>query len=144
MKNYKKNPLFLAVKIIILVLTAVYPLAMVCTAGAGLIYNGKSYGTTLVTCGVLFIVSGIFMTAGALMCLPRKKLPNIISAVMSIAGLAVCLTVLFIVCSHADNAGWVNSRTLKPVSDMYKFRILPVIIPSLTAIITAIFQVRSF
>lgn len=118
------------IRSIMIILTLVYPLFMTCLAGMGLIYNKASYGRNMEIIGILMIISGLSMTSGAFMCLFRKKSVNIISLTCSISGLILCLAMLYLLCSHADNAGWVDNYTLNPISDMYRARILPVTIPS--------------
>ena len=58
----KKKPLLTAAKAVMLLLTAVFSLIMTIMAGAGLIYNGDSYGRKLVNIGIILIISGILMT----------------------------------------------------------------------------------
>lgn len=118
------------IKIIMIILTLVYPFFMTCFAGMGLIYNKSSYGAKLELIGIFMIISGISMTLGAFLCLSSRKTTNIISLACSVIGLILCLAMLYMLCSHADNAGWVDNYTMNPVSDMYRTRILPVIIPS--------------
>ncbi len=118
------------IRIIMIILTLVYPLFMNFLAGTGLIYNKDSYGVKMVIIGILMIISGISMTSGTFLCLSSKKATNIISLTCSVSGLILCLAMLYLLCSHADNAGWVENYTMNPVSDMYRTRILPVIIPS--------------
>ena len=134
MKQKKKNPLLIAAEIIMVILTAVYSAAMVCLAGAGLIYNGESYGKNIVNTGILLIISGILLTIGAILCLFRKRIFLILSAIFTIIGLALCLSMLYILCSHADSAGWTDNYTMTAVSHMYKSRILPVIAPAVLAL----------
>lgn len=118
------------IRIIMIILTLVYPFFMTCLAGTGLIYNKSSYGGKMELIGIFMIISGISMTSGAFMCLFQKKSVNIISLTCSVSGLILCLAMLYLLCSHADNAGWVDNYTMNPVSDMYRTRILPVIFPS--------------
>lgn len=134
MKLKKKNPLFIAAEIIMVILTAVYSAAMVCLAGAGLIYNGESYGRDIVNTGIFLIISGILLTAGAILCLFRKRVFLVLSAIFTIIGLILCLSMLYILCSHADSAGWTDNYTMTAVSHMYKSRILPVIAPAVLAL----------
>ncbi|MBR2284455.1 MAG: hypothetical protein IJ874_08590 [Ruminococcus sp.] len=145
MKNNKKSSGFLtALKIIMLVLTAVYPLVMVTLSGAGLVYNHESYGSELTAVGVLLIISGAAMVLGALLCLFRKTIPDIISVICSGGGLALCLAMLYKLADHADRAGWTNAYTLMPISDMYKSRIMPAIAPAAIAVIIALIQLFSY
>ncbi len=125
----KKSTLLLVAEIIMVILTAVYSVGMVCLAGAGLIYNGESYGKRLIFVGIFLIVSGIFMTSGAILALLNKRIFLKFSAILTIIGLTICIIMLYILCTHADHAGWTDSYTMTAVSTMYKSRILPVIVP---------------
>lgn len=130
------------IRIIMIILTLVYPLFMTCLTGIGLIYNKSSYGAETALIGFFLIFSGISMTSGAFLSLAQKKSKNIAALACSICGLAVCLVSLYLLCRHADSAGWCDNYTLLPVSDMYRRRILPVIIPSAISTATAIFNIK--
>lgn len=119
------------IRIIMIISTLIYPLFMTCFAGIGLIYNKSSYGKKIEITGIFLIISGILIISGAFLCLFRKKSVNIISLSCSVIGLILCLSMLYLLCSHADSAGWCDNYTMNPVSGMYRKRILPVIIPSL-------------
>ena len=121
-----------------LILTAVYPLFMVTMSGAGLIYNRSSYGEKLCTVGVLLIVSGIAVTAGALLSLPEKRITAVLSLILTAGGLVLCLCMLSMLISHADSAGWSDSYTMEPVSGMYRRRIMPAVLPAVMAAGTAV------
>ena len=121
-----------------LILTAVYPLFMVTMSGAGLIYNRSSYGERLCTVGVLLIVSGITMTAGALLSLPEKRITAVLSLILTAGGLVLCLCMLSTLISHADSAGWSDNYTMEPVSGMYRRRIMPAVLPAVMAAGTAV------
>ena len=142
MEKKRKNHIIL--KIIMLVLTAVYSCTMTILSGAGLYYNRESYGEKLENIGILMIVSGILMTVGAVLCLFRKNILNIISLVFSCSGFALCMTMLYKLCDHADRAGWSDKYNMSPVSDMYKSRIMPCIAPFVIAVAVAVLQLLSY
>lgn len=143
-KRRTSSAVLTAAKVIMMCLTVVFPLFMVVLAGAGLIYNKESYGDEIEKLGVLLIISGILMTAGAVFCLFRKNLLNYISVIFSGGGLALCMTMLYKLCGHADRAGWSDPFTMTPVSDMYKARIMPSIAPAAIAIVIAVLQLLSY
>lgn len=140
-KPKKTQPLMLVLKGLLIAATAVYPMFMVMLSGAGLIYNSESYGQELTRVGMLFILSGIIMTAAAILVLCRK---NITSIIMSSAGVALCLAMLYKLVNHADAAGWQAHLTLTPVSSMYLERILPVILPFVLNVLIALIQFFSY
>lgn len=131
------------IKIIMIFFTLIYPLFMTCLAGSGLIYNKSGYGDKIANTGFFLIISGLLMTAGAFLCIFTKKTINIISLACSVSGLILCLIMLYLLCIHADNAGWSDNYTMIPVSNMYKSRILPVIFPAVTAIIISLINIRN-
>lgn len=142
MEKKKKKTLYMVYVIIMVILTVVYSLIMVCLAGAGLIYNGESYGRELVTVGIWLIVSGILMTSGAALSFFKKRIFSVISAVLTIVGLGICLVMVYILCTHADSAGWADNYTMEPVSRMYRERLLPVIVPAVMVIVADICKLR--
>ncbi len=142
-KSKKFDNFMIILKIIMAQLTAAYSLTMVCFAGAGLIYNSDSYGAKISAMGAAFIISGIAMTMGAILCLFRRRILNFISLILSAGGLSVCLIMLYKLCDHADSAGWHDNITMTPASDMYITRVLPAAIPAALAIIIAVIQIRS-
>lgn len=131
------------IKIIMIIFTLIYPLFMTCLAGSGLIYNKSGYGDKIANIGFFLIISGLLMTIGAFFCIFTKKTTNIISLFCSVSGLIMCLVMLYLLCNHADNAGWSDNYTMLPVSDMYKSRILPVIFPAITAIIISLINIKN-
>ncbi len=143
-KKQKSSPLMIAAKAVMLCLTAVYPVFMVGLSGAGLVYNSDSYGSSITLTGVLLIVSGLIMALGAVLCLFRKNLPDIVSLVCSGGGLALCLVMLHRLCTHADAAGWTDKFAMTPISDMYRARIMPSIAPAALAAVIALIQLFSY
>ncbi|MCR4640333.1 hypothetical protein [Ruminococcus sp.] len=135
----RRSPLMTACKSIALLLSLWFSGAMTALSGAGLIYNGESYGAELKNTGIFLIISSVLMVSGAFLCLFRKKLPNILSILLAVSGLVLCLVMLSRLTDHADLSGWTDKYTLLPVSDMYMRRILPSIAPCvLTAAIAAV------
>lgn len=126
-----------------LALSLYYSLAMTALSGAGLILNRSSYGAELEKTGFFLIASAFLMTAGAILCLFRKNLPDIASIALSLCGFALCMVMLHRLVSHADRSGWTDKYTLQPVSDMYRARIMPCIIPVALSVIIATVQLCS-
>lgn len=144
MEKKHANIFIIIAKVILIILTAVYPLFMVGLSGAGLIYNKESYGSNLAAVGTFLIASGFLMVLGTILCLPRKNLPNTVSLICSAGGLLLCLIMMFKLCSHADAAGWTDKYALTPISDMFRARIMPSIAPAVIAVIVALIQLFSY
>ena len=133
-------------KIILIILTFIYPVFMTMLTGAGIISNRESYGGRITSYGVCLIISGTLMTAGALLCMSRRSTPNLIAALLSTAGFALCMTVLIKLIRHASAAGWTGIAKYEgvPVSDMYRTRVGPVTAPFLLTILIAAVQYFSY
>ena len=127
-----------------LLLSIVFSGAMTALSGAGLIYNRASYGKSLADTGLFLIISAALMVLGAVLCLFRKNLPNILSLFLSFAGFFLCMAMLKRLTGHADASGWTDKYTLAPVSGMYVRRILPCIIPVLMSGAIAALQLSSY
>lgn len=143
-KISKQHPIMTVFKVITLFLTLVLSCMMPVLSGAGLIYNRESYGGELVRVGVLLIISGAVMTVGAVLCLFRKNIPNVIAIILSAGGFALCMTMLHKLADHADKSGWSDKYTMAPISDMYRSRLMPGIIPAVMIIIIAVVQLMSY
>jgi len=138
----KRSPLMTAFKVITLLLSLWFSGAMTALSGAGLIYNGNSYGAELRNTGIFLIVSAVMMVTGACLCLFRKKLPDIMAILLALGGLVLCLVMLKRLTDHADFSGWTDKYTLLPISDMYMRRILPSIAPCALTVIIAAAQLK--
>lgn len=143
MKNAlnKQNPANKLLKVLLAVLTLIYPLFMVIMTGAGLIYNSASYGKSLTLTGVLLIVSGLIMTVGSILCILNKNISAIIS---SSSGFFLCMLMLYRLVIHADSAGWRNKFTLESISSMYINRIMPVTAVLIITVTVAVIQLLSY
>ncbi|MCD7811755.1 MAG: hypothetical protein LUG91_07910 [Ruminococcus sp.] len=128
-------------KVILVLLTLAFPLAMVIPAGVGLIWNGDSYGSDLMRTGVLLVVSGAAMIVGTILVCVRK---NIASLICTCVGFGVCMLMLKLLTDHADSAGWSDPYTMEPVSDMYIARIIPTIAPFALTVVIALIQFFSY
>lgn len=141
--NEKKHyPAITAVKALTLVLTMIYPLFMTVMTGSGLLYNRISYGSYITTLAVLLIFSGVFITVGILLTLPRKKLFSIISLPVTVCSFILFMAVLSRLTKFADKQGWQGSGRYIgiSVSNMYKSRLMPVVFPAAAAVIIALIQ----
>lgn len=142
--SHKNEPVIMkAAKVIMLLLSLYYSCAMPILTGAGLISNRVSYGSRLAETGAFFIFAAVLMSLGAVLCLFRKKLANIISAFLSVGGLVLCMIMLKRLTDHADASGWTDKFTLEPISAMYESRLLPCIAPVVIAVVIAAARIFS-
>ncbi len=136
----EKSKKYIAVffKILLVISALIWSFFMVIMTGAGLVFNRESYGRYIMQTGIFFIISGILMVSGTVFSLFRKKTLDIISVVLSFTGFILCMMMLYRLVNHADRNGWTDNFTLMPISDMYKERIMPVIVPSVLSVTTAV------
>lgn len=142
--SHKQSRYMVAAKVIMLILTAVFSVFMVVMSGAGIIHNRAHYGAEITGWGRMFVFSSVLMTAGALLCIPRKSIANAVSFFCTLSGCAVCLATLSKLAAHAKKAGWVSAVTGVPARDMYISRITPVIAPCALAVTIAAVQFFSY
>lgn len=142
----KQKPIMTAAKILLIVLTAVYPFFMTMMTGIGILSKSGSYGSKITFCGAALVISGVSLTAAAILCLFRKSLPNLFSMCIALPSFAVCMAALCKLVSHAESAGWMGHGMYSavPVADMYRQRIFPVILPFLLTITIAAIQYFSY
>ncbi|MBR6968261.1 MAG: hypothetical protein IKH78_06965 [Ruminococcus sp.] len=133
-----------AAKAAMLLLSLYFSCAMTVLSGAGLIHNRESYGSALARTGLFMIIAAALMTTGAVLCLFRRDLTGILSIAASVSGLVLCMAMLKKLTGHADAKGWTDKYTLQPVSDMYRSRVLPCIIPVIMAVAIAAIQLCSY
>ncbi|MBR1529970.1 MAG: hypothetical protein IJ642_11830 [Oscillospiraceae bacterium] len=91
----------------------------------------------------MFLGAGLILLSMILCMLGKKarfyKL-NFISAVFSISGLISCMTVLSKFCVYADQNFSGIGDSMKPVSELYRDRISPVIVPVILILILSIWN----
>lgn len=129
-------------KAVTALLSAIYCLFMPAMTGAGLLYNGRSYGAELSRVGALFIVAAALMSAAAVLCFFRKKTANVLAVIFSFSGASLCLAMLRKLCIHADRSGWSDKFTMEQISHMYQRRLLPCILPAVLIIAVSVIQLR--
>lgn len=147
LKSHKKDGITLKIlKILLAVLTIIYPLTMNILSGLGMFirYNGsdfavnwEKYSSQLSFWGLAMVFGGLFMTVGTILCITRK---NILSVIFSAAGFTLSGAGLLKIASHADFAGWSDKYSLAPISDMYLSRNLPIIAPFILCTAISLFQ----
>ncbi len=142
----KQKPIMTAAKLLLIMLTAVYPFFMTMMTGIGILSKSESYGSKITFCGAAFVISGVAMTTAAILCLFRKSRTNLLSMIIALPAFAVCMTTLHKLVSHAESAGWMGHGMYSaiPVADMYRQRIFPVILPFLLTLTIAAIQYFSY
>ena len=57
----KQKPIMTAAKLLLIMLTAVYPFFMTMMTGIGILSKSESYGSKITFCGAAFVISGAAM-----------------------------------------------------------------------------------
>lgn len=142
----RKHPYLNTAKVIAVILTLIYPMFMVMMTGAGIILHRDVHGAAFGRCGVFLIVSGILMTAGTVLCLLRKSLPNLIAPFLSGGGFVLCMYLLGKLVARADANGWHGPGIYEGVTMSYLFRtrLIPCIAPAALTVIIALCQYFSY
>ncbi len=145
--SYSK-PVQMLLRVLLAVTTLLFPLFMGVLTAAGWQHNLKSRGGNypdevfgpFVTW--MFLGAGL-LTLGAVLCLlgARKRLGicNLLALVCACPGIAACMTVLYRFCAYADSHGYSNQE-MRPASDIYRDRLLPMILPFVLLCALALWQ----
>lgn len=129
------------IKIFLIASTAVYPLFMNLLSGIGWISTYGKYGSEFTVMGTFMIISSALMTAAVVLCMIKL---NVSAVLAETAGFAAAMTVMVKMMNCADERGWSDMYTMQPVSDIYRNRILPTIVPFLLLIAAAVLQYFSY
>lgn len=138
-KITKRILLFL--KVLLIASTAVYPLFMDLLSGIGWIFTYGTYGSEFTVMGTVMVISSGLMTVAVVLCMIKR---NISAVVTETIGFAAAMTVMVKMMNIADERGWSDMFTMQPVSDMYRNRILPTVIPFVLLIAAAVLQYFSY
>ncbi len=142
MKNFLKKCL----EIILLISAVIYPGLMAMLSAAGWRYNVQEGNYP-----VLFSVYSFWMTLGAGMILtavilcrigrkPKYYILDCISLALDVLGTAVCMIILQKFCHYADQNFSGIGDSMKPVSDLYRDRLLPIVFPAFLLLILDIWN----
>ena len=88
-------------------------------------------GAGLILCSVLFCMIGAK---------PKFWPCNAVSLVSGVIGSIVCMTVLSKFCAYADQNFSGIGESMKPVSELYRDRLLPVLLPVFVMTVLSVWQ----
>lgn len=137
------------IKIILMVLTIIYPLTMNLLSGSGMfiewndsdfVFNWHKYSSEISFFGSIMIAGGLIMTSASVLCVLKKYK---LSVILSPIGVTASLIALFFISRHADFAGWSDKYSMQPISSMYLHRNLPVIFPFIICVVLSSFKLFS-
>ena len=132
---------------ILLILTAViFPGFMAMLSASGWKYNVRE-GNYPEIFGVysfwMFLGAGLILIS-VICCFIGKKsklyMLNLISGILDIAGTVCCMTVLRKFCAYADQNFSGIGESMKPVSELYQNRLLPIGFPAFLVLILAVWN----
>ena len=141
-----KKRLQILLKIILVITTLIYPCFMVMMSATGWMYQFQSGNYPAVF--RLFSIGMYF--GGGLLCIgtvllffgkkPRFWKCNIMALLTACIGCMTCLVILSQFSAYADQNFSGIGETMKPVSEMYRDRISPVIVPALLLVVLSVWQ----
>lgn len=144
-KFSKCTRIFLRVALV--VSAAVYPGLMAMLSAAGWRYNveqGRYPEIFTVFSGWMY-AGGILLCTGTVLCLlgAREKWwqCNIPAIGLGAVGCGACLSVLHRFCAYADQHFSGLDETMEPVSQLYRDRLLPVLLPALLLTVLCVWQI---
>lgn len=131
---------------VLAVLTLVYPGFMDMMSAAGWMYNVRegNYPAQFRVWAVWMYIGGGLLCAAAVLAFlgMRKRLwrLNYVSLGCCIPGLTACMLALRAFCTYADQHFSGIRETMQPVSELYRDRLLPTVLPAVLAAILAVWN----
>ena len=148
MKKFAKTGRLL-LRILLVLLTLVYPGFMAVMSAAGWHYNVTqgSYPALFDSLAGWMYAGSFLLCAGTLLVLigakPRLWQCNAAAGVMGVLGCAACMSALHRFCVYADQNFSGIGEGLRPVSDLYRVRLLPILAPALLLVCLSLWQAFS-
>lgn len=136
-------------RIALVLTTLVYPGFMAMMSAAGWMHNvgTGSYPDIFRSFAGWMYAGGGMLCAGTVLVLlgakPRLWTCNLPGMVLGAAGCGACLSSLYRFCAYADAHFPGIGETMQPVSELYRGRLLPVILPALLVGLLGCWQVFS-
>lgn len=127
----------LLLRLLLVILTLIYPGFMAVMSAAGWHYNVTqgSYPALFDSLAGWMYAGSFLLCTGTLLVLigakPRLWTCNIAAGCMGGVGCAACMMSLHRFCVYADQNFSGIGESLRPVSDLYRVRLLPILAPAL-------------
>ncbi len=137
---------------LLIVTTLIYPGFMAMLSAAGWQHNlrskGGNYPDEVFAPFITWMYIGAaLLILGAVLCLLGGKhrlwLCNLLALLCACPGIAACMTVLYRFCAYADRYGYSNQE-MQPASEIYRDRLLPMLLPFLLLCTLALLQLFSY
>lgn len=146
MEKLRKIGTFL-LRAALVISTLVYPGFMAMLSAAGWMYNvrGGNYPDIFRSLAGWMFAGGGLLCAGTFLALlgakPRRWALNAVALPAGCAGCAACLSSLYRFCAYADQHFSGIGETMQPVSELYRDRLLPVILPTVLLAVLCLRQI---
>ena len=137
-------------RVILIVTTLIYPLFMCQMSAAGWQYNvdAGNYPQIFAAFALWMRIGSVLLTAAAVLCLlgcrPKLWLCNAAALVCGMGGITACMTVLSRFTAYADRNFSGIDGTMQPVSELYRDRLLPTLLPFAVLCILAFWQMFTY
>lgn len=134
-------------RIALMLSTLVYPGFMAMMSAAGWMHNVESgsYPDIFRSFAGWMFTGGGLLCAGALLALlgakPKLWVCNAAAAAAGCIGCAACLSSLYRFCAYADQHFSGIGETMQPVSQLYRDRLLPVLLPAVLLLVLSLWQI---
>lgn len=136
--------------VLLLLTTLVYSLFMAQMSAAGWQFNVNegNYPELFAAFATWMRIGSVLLTAAAVFCLcgrkPKLWRCNAIALGCGCAGISSCMTVLYQFTAYADQNFPGIDGTMQPVSELYRDRLLPLLLPFAIVCVLSLWQMFSY
>ncbi len=130
--------------IILIIITAIYPLFINLLSGTALFYNAyENYELMLVeksgfvyyrNLGIIMMLSSVMLVLSTILCITKK---NILSLLIETIGIVMCMAVVISLRKIAMESG-MSDESFKPYKDIFTLRHTPTLIHTIVLYILAL------
>lgn len=137
-------------RVLLVITTLIYPMFMDVMSAAGWQYNVSegNYPKLFSTFAVWMFLGAGLLTIAAILCFlgikPNRWQCNAAAIGCGCIGITACMIVLYSFCAYADQNFSGIDGTMQPVSELYRDRILPTILPFAILCVLSVRQLMSY
>ncbi|MBR0483267.1 MAG: hypothetical protein IJJ69_00630 [Oscillospiraceae bacterium] len=136
----------ICLEILLLITAVIFPGFMAMLSASGWKYNVRQgkYPEIFSVYSFWMFLGAVLVLIAVLCCFIGKKpkfyILNLLAVISDIAGTAFCMTVLKKFCAYADQNFSGIGESMKPVSELYQDRLLPIGFPAFLVLILAVWN----
>lgn len=140
----------ICLRALLILTTIVYPLFMGLMSAAGWQYNVNegNYPTLFSTFATWMTIGCVLLAAGAVLCMLGMKrrlwVCNAAALGCAAGGITAAMTVLYRFMAYADQNFPGHRETMQPISEIYRDRLLPMLVPFGLICVLALWQMFSY